>query len=277
MVGKEESIKAVLYNTEAFVMLCENETAFKILTSSETAVNCLVKHIQKATKIENVIGDFKADLEDIETKLPALTDEPVADIVSDTQNKVSETLEKLKDINSNTDILLNSINALFNSEACLKNLASNTTVSMAIANNQDCINALYDHRVTTYKYITQEWELGKALLNSNLKKNVSARYNSQYLYISTGFGSDLRYAYINTPKIILLTTRYSMIKPTEGCYINAYNLYNGTDFATKKISNATGSFNIGGFCNGNNRTIFESFSPWEEGHNLSAVYIPVTK
>lgn len=246
-------------------------------------MNVLVDSVEKTVRIENVFVGFKKNLEEIETNLPLVTDEPVVDGIIETRRNVEKSLEKLNSITDMADTLVINMQSLFGDENYFKVLASNANASMAIANNQTCINLLYDYRATTYKYIGADYEMGKALANSSLKKTIQR--SDLNVWITIGYGRPVGSAtnIINMPcnKFIALTANHSGYNGREERFSSCYH-FDGKVFTAgyKNLSNSAGNINIFNFYEavaGN--TVFESYI-YLEGNNMhhAAVdYIPVTK
>lgn len=282
IASKESSVRAFIYNIDAFAALCKNEAALNIFMSSETAMNILVDSMEKVVKIENVFVGFKKNLAEIETNLPLVTDEPVVNGIIETRRNVEKSLEKLNSITDMADTLVINMQSLFGNENYFKVLASNANASTAIANNQTCINLLCDYRATTYKYIGADYEMGKALANSTLKRTIQFGDLSETMRIGYGRLIGSSTSLINMPcnKFIALIASHSRITATRAWFDSWYH-FDGKVFTPgyKRVSESIGNINIFNFYEvAAGEIVFSSYMNYTQNatHYVTVGYIPVT-
>lgn len=284
IASKESSMWAFMYNTDAFAAMIGSEIAMEKVAASETAVNVIVQAITDAANTEAVLTGIKEHLTGIEGSLPGIPDGTLINQeVAETRQRVDSCVVSLKKATSKADVLISGISALFLTDTSCKALASSPAASATIANNQTCINALFNYRATTYKYIGAGYEMGKALANSSLKKTAQSSTTTENIEIGYGLPYNANNWRVNFAcnKFIALTASHSRLNNTTA-YISSRYHFDGKVFAAgdKKILNSVGNVNILNFykvAEGNNAfNSYINYSGNSSQHYFAVNYIPVT-
>lgn len=169
IASKESSMRAFMYNAEAFAALINSEIAMGKVAASETAVNAIIRAITDTANAETVLTGIKERLTGIEESLPSIPDsENATQVVAETGKKISCALSAIKKITSKTDNLVNNINFLLTSEEKMTALLSNETVFVSLLSNPDVVNAIYatDERKKTFLMVIKD---------STVKGHIDAR------------------------------------------------------------------------------------------------------
>lgn len=284
IASKESSMWAFMYSLDAFAALINSKIAMEKVAASETAVNVIIQAITDVANTEAVLTGIKEHLASVEGSLPGIPDGALKNQeVTETRRRVDSCVASLKKATSKADVLISSISALFLTDTSCKALASSPAASAAIANNQTCINALFNYRATTYKYIGVGYEMGKALENSSLKKTVQSSTTTENIEAGYGlpYNANGWRVNFNCNKFIALTASHSRANGTTAYITSSYH-FDGKVFAagSKQILNSAGNVNIFNFYEvaAGNRAFSSliNYSGNPGQHYFAVNYIPVT-